>query len=159
MEKLWCLSQTDMAMKKILPLFVAVVMSVAAGCSDDDRRDPGGHNGREEHPELPAGVKLTDEDRKELQDATPRFVGKGVALCYGVPGVLIVEDDRTSDVSIRELADDGHSARFSRKSRRMELDGTAVGVDAVKIGEADGMQWWRAASDDGSAVYFVVSIN
>lgn len=159
MEKLWCLSLTDVVTKRILLWVMVMAMSVAAGCSDDDRRDPGEHNGREEHPELPGGVKLTDEDRKELQDATPRFVGKGVALCYGVPGVLIAEDDNTSDVSIRELAEDGHSARFSRKSRRMELDGTAVGVDAEKIGEADGMQWWRAASDDGSATYFVVSIN
>lgn len=159
MEKLWCLLQTDMVTKKILPLVMVMAMSVAAGCSDDDRRDPGEHNGREEHPELPGGVKLTDNDRNELRDATPRFVGRGVSLCYGAPGVLIVEDDRTYDVSIRELAEDGHSARFSRKSRRMELDGAAVGADAVKIGEADGMQWWKAVTDDGSVIYFVVSIN
>lgn len=148
-----------MVIRKILPMAIMVAVMLAAGCSDDGRRDPGEHNGREEHPELPGGVKLTDEDRKELQDAEPRFVGKGVSLRYGVPGVLIVEDDKSGDVSVRQLAENGHSARFSRKSRRMELDGVAVGVDAVKIGEADGMQWWKAVTDDGSAAYFVVSIN
>lgn len=148
-----------------MSVFVRMMLSVgillvAVACSDDGRRDPGDHNGREEHPVspvLPDGTRLTAQDIAELEDATPRCVGAGVSLCYGVPGVLVVADDES--VSLRDLAADGRSARFSLKARSIELDGEIAGYDAVKIGENDDVQWWRASTGLDSVIYFVISNN
>lgn len=139
------------------PIAVALVLTLVS-CGDGSRREPDDHNGREEHPESPVpddGIRLTDEDMKQLADGTTRFAGLGLTLAYGTPGVMLTEDGES--VVLRDLGEEGHCARFAVKVRGIELDGKTVGKDAVLIGDENGVQWWRALTDDKSSVYFVVS--
>lgn len=148
-------------MKKIASfLTTCVVLLLAYSCGEDSRRDPGEHHGREEgsqQPVLPDGSHLTAADMKELGDTLVRFSGNGVLLSYGTPGVLLVVDDEA--FTLRDLAEGGHSAEFSYKTRRIALDGMEIGHDAVKIGEDRDRQWWRATIEGNRAIYFVISIN
>ena len=145
-------------MRSILIAFATVVMIGMASCDDGSRREADDHNGREERPVtpvLPDGTHVDEEDLKQLADTSTRFSGLGVTLVYGEPGVLMVEDGES--VVLRDLSEGGHYARFAVKVRGMELDGRTVGSNAVMIGEENGVQWWRAITEDKSRIYFVVS--
>lgn len=138
---------------------VAAMLSMAS-CSESQRREADDHNGREDGPTLPLAPddsRLSDEDMKQLTDNTERFTGLGITISYGTPGVLLVEDGES--VTLRELGEKGHCARFSTKTRSISLDGVTVGSDAVMISEELSMQWWRAKTTDESAVYFIINNN
>ena len=97
-----------------------------------------------------------------MKDNTARFSGRGIELRFGEPGILYTQSNDKERVSIRDLSSGGHLGSFSRKTRRMELDGETIAYDAVEI-QTDqqlGLTWWRAyTKGDSTAVYFVTIDN